>query len=559
MRALIGKLSRNLAPNGLAVAAVAVFALTDVSWLGYLLCVAALAYVGARTGLDGLTRHRMSRGLVAAALLVDGAANDAGVAVAATGTLLLGLIAFEPRLAIALATRRLETAHLPVHRGRKELRISPRTAYVTISALTVGFLAATAAGGWTVTSGAVATWTAWALTAMCAAVVFGFAASAAAAWLLRRRSAHTGDAGVLQAVREHAPRFAVHFAAPPGSQYQLLMWLPYFDKLGDDYLIILRDRAFLPAVAEATDAPVVVAGGIADVESMLTSSIRAVFYVNNSMQNTQCVRFAQLTHVQLMHGDSDKPASYNPISAMYDRIFVAGQAGVDRYHNHGIDIPTSRFRIVGHPQAARVRVPESPRGPNDPVTMLYAPTWTGLSSDVNFSSLPLGERIVAAFLEQGATVVMRPHPYTRTNPAAARQLDAVERLLAEDRERTGRAHLFGKTTSQRMSLIECVNAADVMVSDMSGAASDWLYSEKPFAIVDVLDAGEQLPAELPLAGAAYVIRGDGDNLDAVCRELLDTDSLAAERHKMKTYYMGDFPAAEYEQAFLEAARDCYRV
>ncbi|MGH8792137.1 MAG: CDP-glycerol glycerophosphotransferase family protein, partial [Stackebrandtia sp.] len=361
------------------------------------------------------------------------------------------------------------------------------------------------------------------------------------------------------AIEAVAPRFLVHFSAPAGSEYQLLMWLPYFDRLGDPYVIILRDRAFLPAISAATKTPVVVAGGISDVESLLADSIRAVFYVNQSMQNTQCVRFARLTHVQLMHGDSDKPASYNPISAMYDRIFVAGQAGVDRYHNHGVDIPDSRFRVVGHPQAARVEVREGPRDASRPPTALYAPTWTGLSSDVNFCSLPLAVDICEAMLERGATMVVRPHPYTRTNPAAARQLDAVERLLGEDRERTGRAHLFGKTTSQKMSLIDCVNAADVMVCDVSGAASDWLYSEKPFAIVDVVGAGDALAEELPLARAAYVVRADGANIGDVCDELLTTDPLAAARHKMKTYYMGDFPAQEYEAAFLNAARDCYRT
>ncbi len=32
-----------------------------------------------------------------------------------------------------------------------------------------------------------------------------------------------------------------------------------------------------------------------------------------------------------------------------------------------------------------------------------------------------------------------------------------------------------------MSLMDCINAADALITDISAVASDWLYSEKPFA------------------------------------------------------------------------------
>ena len=558
MRQLLTKLASTALPYGLPVASVAAFLLVPNPWPGYLLAAATLLWGAWRWRLDGLGEFLLGRVLVVAALLIgfadgsysgfaDQRSTGIGVAEAVSGTLLLALIAFEPRLVVALSTRRLATENLPVQRGPGEKWINPRSAYLVIGALTAGFWLTAVTGA-----------NPWILAGACVLATVGFAGATVGAWYLRRRRPHAGDAGVVAAVQGHQPRFAVHFAAPPGSEYQLLMWLPYFDRIGDPYVVILRDRSFLPTMAAVTTAPVVVAPGIADVESVMVAGIRAVFYVNNSMQNTQCVRFAEYTHVQLMHGDSDKPASYNPISAMYDRIFVAGQAGIDRYHRHGIDIPTEKFRIVGHPQAARVQVPTQSRPADRPPVLLYAPTWTGLSSDANFCSLPIAERICRTALDRGATVIVRPHPYTRRNPAAARQLDAVEQLLAADAAQSGRDHKYGKVTSEQMSLIDCINAADVMVCDVSGAASDWLYSEKPFAITDMTGIGADLVDEFPLAQAAYPVERDGANLEQVYGLLLESDPLSQARHKMKQYYMGEFNAADYESAFFDGARDCYR-
>ena len=65
------------------------------------------------------------------------------------------------------------------------------------------------------------------------------------------------------------------------------------------------------------------------------------------------VRFNQLTHIQLLHGDSDKASSFNPVTAMFDRIFVAGQAAIDRYAANGVLIPRGEVRHR-RPPAGRV-------------------------------------------------------------------------------------------------------------------------------------------------------------------------------------------------------------
>jgi hypothetical protein len=289
-------------------------------------------------------------------------------------------------------------------------------------------------------------------------------------------------------------------------------------------------------------------------DEALVPSLRVAFYVNHGAKNSHCIRYTQLTHVQLHHGDSDKAPSANPVSAIFDRIFVAGQAAIDRYARAGVDIPAEKFVVVGRPQVESIEVrPEPARGRANP-TVLYTPTWTGHNADANYCSLPVAETLLRRLLDRGATVILRAHPHTSQNPASARQLGRLTELLAADRARSGRQHVFGAAASRELTLTECVNRSDALVSDVSGVISDYLYSGKPYAVTDMVGSGDRFPEQFPLAGSGYVLRRDMANVDEVLTALLDTDPLASARWATRSRYLGDVPAESYAEAFLEAAR-----
>jgi hypothetical protein len=309
-------------------------------------------------------------------------------------------------------------------------------------------------------------------------------------------------------------------------------------------------------MVKLTKAPVVVAPAMGQLEHVLPPSVAACFYVNNGARNVHMVRLRGLRHIQLLHGDSDKASSYNPVTSMFDKVFVAGQAGIDRYRAHHVLIPDEKFAIVGRPQVSQIRVCRGPVAQVTSPTVLYAPTWTGWFSTADYCSLPIAEVIIGALLDRGATVVFRPHPYSGRSRASARHIARVARLLAEDTATTGRRHLWGSVTSDQMSLFDCMNLADAMVSDVSAVASDWLFSEKPLAITDMLGEGDGFAAAFPLAEAAYVIDRSGGNLGDVLEQLLGPDPLAATRRRLKAYYLGDFAEDRYVDAFVTEARRC---
>ena len=92
------------------------------------------------------------------------------------------------------------------------------------------------------------------------------------------------------------------------------------------------------------------------IERTIVPTLGAIFYVNNAAKNVDGTRYQQVVHVHLGHGDSDKPASYASSTTMFDRIFVAGQAGVDRFASHGVLTHEEKFVLVGRPQVEAIDV-----------------------------------------------------------------------------------------------------------------------------------------------------------------------------------------------------------
>ncbi|MBD5786381.1 CDP-glycerol glycerophosphotransferase family protein [Cellulosimicrobium terreum] len=357
-----------------------------------------------------------------------------------------------------------------------------------------------------------------------------------------------------EALEAFAPEVMVYITGPAGTEYQLAAWLPVLDTIDSRIVIVAREHALADQVSRLTSLPVVATPSLADLDALHVPSLRVALYVNNGAKNTHNVRYQDVTHVQLLHGDSDKPASFNPVTAMFDKIFVAGQAGIDRYANHGIHIPAERFAIVGRPQVVGIERPTS-RG--SVRNALYAPTWTGFQADANYGSLPVGHEIVRALVGRGLTVTFRPHPYSFKEPTSRAQIDAIEQLLTADAAATGRTHVFGVEASSAMTLPDCFNAADLLVTDVSSVPADFLFSEKPFVITKMQPGTvDDFVDEFPLARAAYLAHGDdAGSIDrAVERAAAVDDELAATRRTLRTYYLGDLPYAGYEQTFLAEVR-----
>jgi hypothetical protein len=460
------------------------------------------------------------------------------------------LVLAEPLTKTLLDTTKQVVVNLPGVRSVPAPPLGPGlVAFVSIALLAVGaLLAALAAPGWLYFAAVLLTVPLLAVTVRAAALA-GVASKRA-------------EAQIPQALRKLAPAFVVYYAAVTGARYQLGMWLPYLQRLDRPFVVITRNPETVPVIRELTSAPILVPkqdNVSGSLDAMVVPSLRAAFYVQGSPANQTMQRYRQLTHVWLNHGDSDKQANFHPRHATYDKLFVSGQLGVDRYAQHGIDVPPDRFVIVGRPQIETIESRDEPLPADAPRTVLYAPTWKGGRPSTNYSSLPLGADIVKALLERGATVIFRPHPVSYEDKADAKRIRTIHRLLEADRTASAesggppRRHVWGRQAEKEWDVPACFNASDAVITDVSSIASDYLASGKPFAMVAVLSSGQAFTDEFAMARVAYVIEKDLSTLGSALDHLLGDDPKRADRLAYRSFCLGPSVGPQAAEPFLRIA------
>jgi hypothetical protein len=264
------------------------------------------------------------------------------------------------------------------------------------------------------------------------------------------------------------------------------------------------------------------------------------------------LRFTSMTHVSLLHGDSDKIVSVSNQAKAYDFTFVAGQAAVDRLgrYLHLFDAP-ARTVIIGRPQLE----PAPPRAPVTPdrrASVLYAPTWEGAQPTAAYGSVAShGVELAAALLDDGRfTVVYRPHPLAGVRDAAYGQSDAaIRELIAHAAAADPGA---GHRLSADEPLADAFAAADLLVCDVSAVAMDWLPTGRPLVVTTPVSA-ETVTASTRLLEAVPRLTVDAlPGVAAALRTQAEDDPTRDERLALVEYYLGDTRPGASMRAFVAA-------
>lgn len=350
------------------------------------------------------------------------------------------------------------------------------------------------------------------------------------------------------AVEQYAPKFAFYWDAPAHTEFQAKMWLPYLERVGIPFMVILRRQHDLQELGEFTSAPVIYCRALGDLDGLVAPSLKVACYVNSASRNTHMLRFTQLRHIQMNHGDSDKAPSVNPNFRAYDRDFVAGQAAIDRFKLADVRVHEDLFRIVGRPQVEDIVPSHQAISEVTRPSVLYAPTWAGANEDSHYCSLPVAKPIIAELLKRGYRVLFRPHGYTFKSPELKAIAAEIDQMLAADEAANGREHVYGERMDQ-MTFVDAVNASDAMIADVSSVVSDYLFSNKPLAMVAVSAPAAEFVADFPVARCAYVLDSDHKNLTAQLDDMLGVDSKSPVRRELKTYYLGSFADTDSPEAY----------
>lgn len=450
------------------------------------------------------------------------------------------------------------------------------------------------------------------------AVALGAMAATVPVFLAHLRAPSDEEAieEVNRRLREIQPEVVLYFTFGVGEQnavYQANMWLGALEKCDRRALVIFRERGNMPHL-DPTSLPVVCVPRPDDLAALDLSAVRVALYPGNTGKNIHLIQRAEIKHVFVGHGDSDKLPSSNRVSRIFDEIWVAGRGGRDRYERVRHAIDDRDVVEVGRPQLVEVKGHRAPEQRSVP-TVIYAPTWEGVDDNHYLTSadtagIELVERLVQG--PEPVRVIYKPHPLLGkrapraaaahrriielieeangrldpVTPEAVHELAELRRRIEAFQESAAERHLSAEdlggyrelldqwhalywtssgplrhhvVTDTAPSLFSCFNESDVMVSDISSVVADFVVSGKPYAIVDMQGTDDdEFRRQFPSAGAGYVLRPGLVGLETVLAAAREPegDTLAGRRSVLKEYLLGpDEP--DSQTRFAMAVNELY--
>jgi hypothetical protein len=357
---------------------------------------------------------------------------------------------------------------------------------------------------------------------------------------------------------------AVYFPDNMSKAYQLTQWLPVLEDHPDDltFGLVVRKIPIYLELKELTKLPIAYVPTFADVmELYRVSPFKAVMYVNNGVGNFQSLTVAELAHIHVNHGESDKICMVSNQVKAYDRVFVAGQAAVLRHRAALSEFNEEVLVRVGRPQLdenPKPSLPESSRR-----TVLYAPTWAGEDEANNYTSMEfMGSHIIDAILSQdNVRVVYKPHPRIadsedqRIRKNHGYVLRAIKQANAKDPAAGHEVHESG-------DILAIFPRVDLLISDVSSIALDFLYlrTEAPIMLTDRRNNISQLQIDSPLSAATPVLTKDNvKDASQIISGILTLDKFVQDRKVLREFYFDNVKAGESAPRFFAAMRDAIKA
>lgn len=517
--------------------------------------------------------------------------QSAGVAIPiAAGGILIVLMS----VATDISTERLRSRLLPEVFTRNlniEYRPRPPLARVLATGIT-----ASCAEVVLIVTGCVAISSFWlALLGSALAVAVIAAGTVLTDWVLRTKGnafRARALADIQRSIRSIRPEVALYLGSNQASTaYQLNAWLASAEQIPHSTVVIVRSKAVFDALRQ-TSLPVVALVTAHDLVTIDLSTLRATLFVANTGDVIHLVREQAPMSAFIGHGDSDKMSSFNPFTKVYDEVWVAGPAGRVRYERAHIGIRTDQFEYVGRPQLSAIDLnaldARKQLNRSTVPTVLYAPTWEGWNEEQAYCSLLAQGVAVVQYLlacDPPVRIVYKPHPFTGIRHPGARAASAkIEGLLRDanlanglpavvsiprltttaasaqeqDAQATANAlQLFANADQYQhvvvgpddgLGIFQCFEQADAMVTDISSVLSDFVYTDRPYAVCNPRQtSAEEFVREFPSTGGGYVIGRDCDGIDEFANviRMIAPDSLVPRRRQIREDLLGPSePSAE---------------
>jgi CDP-glycerol glycerophosphotransferase (TagB/SpsB family) len=221
----------------------------------------------------------------------------------------------------------------------------------------------------------------------------------------------------------------------------------------------------------------------------------------------------RVKQVQMFHGISSKNNKFKPFMAHYDLLLFVGERDKQRFEKMGV-LQKTRWKLVGLPRSDRIARGELKRETTlqnlgldeTKPTVLYAPTHSALSSFFDWGL------DVCRAAPRECNLIVKPHPLIgraiESGSADASTWNAIENYLSE--------RGAGVLLAAQADIQQLMVAADLLVTDFSSAAEEFLIFNRPLVFANHL-----------ANGGYYLGRGEWDGIHSVGEVVADKTRLAS--------------------------------
>ena len=316
-------------------------------------------------------------------------------------------------------------------------------------------------------------------------------------------------------------------------------------------------------------------------------NLKAVFYPANNGVNLQAIRCTDYSHIFLGHGDSNKASSASKIFRLYDEVWVAGQAHIDRFKTITGDYSSIKFKIIGQPWMREWLNERPNHSLMERDSWAYVPTWKGYYQKTNYSSLEMADEIfetIRQVLDAKFKGYVKLHPWTKgggrksienliarenalmppaeqampeDQGAQAEDLEAAFGNLEEDFDREEGSNL----EEQNSRIILESNSAQLrdvlskplrfIVGDISGAVTECLYINVPIFLYRPLPPVELSDAFEKQNEFCYLFSTTEELNALLTRVIVENDDWLAEKREAALAYFVDIEGTKNGRVFEE--------
>jgi hypothetical protein len=331
---------------------------------------------------------------------------------------------------------------------------------------------------------------------------------------------------------------ALYFSPTPQTIYQVEQWLSILNILNqkNNIIIITRKLSTFFWFSKNTDFSIVFCRSLNELMDFYEKqNLKIILYVNHGVENFQSLSYRDAYHIHINHGESEKTSTISNQANAYSYVFIVGPAAYEKYHLNLLKTDMKNFIQIGRPQLEHVPILNNLNINFQKKIILYAPTWEGTHTSMNYTSLetyalPLIHTILK---NSDFYLIYKPHPNTGSRD---RKIQKINQKII---------HLLKNNISAKVILKGDINSLyphiDIGIFDNSAVAIDYLYINKPMIMTNMFFRFQGQRTSPKIIHAARIVSiNDIPNIQAIILNELKYDTKKQKRQKIKEYFLGCF-------------------